>query len=276
MVFKMQKEMTLKELQNFSLGILKDIHIFCKQNGIQYSLAYGTLIGAIRHRGFIPWDDDIDIIMKREDFDRFCKIYKSNQFHLIAPRNNECWIGFARVCDFDKTYADTPCKWCEQDTGVWVDIFPVDGVSDVFDDFKKNVKIAYDFWVKQQRCRNAKHSFSLKKSFLYNIKLFVKKVIRLNGHCLRKWNKKLEENACKYKFGETGHWSQLVCIDDGDRNYQENDDFRDVIEVPFENELFYAMNGYDRFLRNIYGDYMEMPPEEKRIPKQSEIVFYWK
>lgn len=272
----MQKKMTLKELQSFSLEILKDVHSFCKQNGIRYSLAYGTLIGAVRHRGFIPWDDDVDIIMKRKDFDLFCKTYKSKYFHLIAPQNKECWIGFARVCDLKKTYADTPCKWCEYNTGVWIDIFPIDGASDVFESFKKSVTEGFAYWVKQQRYRDAKSSFSLNKPFMYNMKLFVKKIIRLNGFWLQKWNNKLIDNARKYKFGETNHWSQLVCVDDGEKNYQINEDFKDVVEISFENELFYAMNGYDRFLRNIYGDYMKLPPVENQKPKQSEITFYWK
>ena len=69
------QELTLKELQQASLDILKDVHSFCEANQIQYSIAYGTLIGALRHKGFIPWDDDVDIVMPRPDFERFCKIY---------------------------------------------------------------------------------------------------------------------------------------------------------------------------------------------------------
>ncbi|OWV26301.1 hypothetical protein B7988_06875 [Fibrobacter sp. UWB1] len=270
------KEMTLKELQEFSLNILKDVHGFCKQNNIKYSLAYGTLIGALRHKGFIPWDDDIDIIMPREEFNRFCQMYASDKYHLISPAMPECWLGFARVCDMDRTLAKTPSMWCSYDTGVWIDIFPVDGVSDDFDEFKKNISYGYDLWINQQRCRDTRHSFSKRLSLLYNIKLAVKKIVRLGGKNLEKYNNLLKENAQRYKFGETNHWSQIVCLDDGVKNYQHIDDFRDVVEVPFEDSIFYAMNGYDRFLRNIYGDYMELPPVEDQKPKQSEINFYWK
>ena len=274
----MLKKMTLKEIQNFSLSILKDVHLFCKKNKINYSLAYGTLIGAIRHKGFIPWDDDIDIIMPRDDFERFCKIYKSETFHLVAPQNKDCWIGFARVCDLNLTYADTPYKWSECSTGLWIDIFPADGVCDDFDDFKQAIARGFTFWLKQQYCRCAKHSFTFSRSFLYNLKLLIIKIITLNGMNLLKYKKKLIDNAKKHKFGETAHWSQLVCLDVVKKQYQDIRDFDDVMEVPFENDFFYVMKGYDHFLHNVYGDYMQIPSAQNQIPGhiKDNITFYWK
>ena len=270
------KEMSLKDLQKFSLRILKDVHSFCKQNNIKYSLGYGTLIGAIRHKGFIPWDDDIDIIMPRDDFERFCRIYSSKSFHLISPQNKECWIGFARVCDLNETYADCICEWTSYKTGVWIDIFPIDGASDNYNEFKNSVAQARKLWVKQQYCRYAKHTFTFKLSFIYNLKLLAVKIITLNGIWLHKHNTRLSVNAQQFKLGETKHWSQLVCIDDGEKNYQDINDFKEVVELPFEDGLFYVLSGYDRFLRNIFGDYMKLPPIESQKPKQHDVTFYWK
>ena len=106
------REMTLKEIQQVSLGILKDIHKFCVEHDIQYSLCYGTLLGAIRHKGFIPWDDDIDITMPRPEFDRFIKSYQSEKgYRLFAAENNdgdtEVSVPFARVCEMQRTFVDT-------------------------------------------------------------------------------------------------------------------------------------------------------------------------
>lgn len=270
------KKMSLHELQQFNLDILKDVHSFCKKNGIKYSLAYGTLIGAVRHMGFIPWDDDIDLIMPRDDFERFCRIYKSNQFHLISPHDNNCWIGFARVCDLDKTYAETICDWCKNKTGVWIDIFPADGVCDNIKEYQKRQLRGRKLWLKQIYCRYAKHSFTFKYSFLYNLKLLAIKIVTFNGIWLSKINTRLIANAQQCKFGESKHWSQLTCVDVVKNNYHDMDDFKNIIEVEFENEFFFAMAGYDRFLRNIYGDYMTLPPFEDRMPKQKDVIFYWK
>lgn len=97
------KEMTLREVQLFELGIRKDVHEFCMANHINYSLAYGTLIGAIRHKGFIPWDDDIDIVMPRPDYDRFCRTYKSQAgYEIFSPIQGNSYLGYTRVCDFKK------------------------------------------------------------------------------------------------------------------------------------------------------------------------------
>lgn len=122
------KEMSLREIQLFSLEILKDVHDFCISNDINYSLAYGTLLGAIRHKGFIPWDDDIDIVMPCPDYERFCKIYRSKKWRLFSPVNNDCYLNYSRVCDLDKTWV-LSLPWCkESPTGLWIDIFPIDGI----------------------------------------------------------------------------------------------------------------------------------------------------
>ena len=98
------KRLTHKELQDFSLEILTDIADFCEKEGLKYSLAYGTLLGAIRHKGFIPWDDDIDIIMPREDYNRFRETYKNRKFIFVDSNNTpDCFIAFGRVCDTERT-----------------------------------------------------------------------------------------------------------------------------------------------------------------------------
>ncbi len=97
-------ELTIQEKQEIILGILKDIDRFCRDNDIPYSLSSGTLLGAVRHGGFIPWDDDADMFMLREDFDRFVKIYKSDKYHLLFnTRSDDEFFasGYAKVNDPD-------------------------------------------------------------------------------------------------------------------------------------------------------------------------------
>lgn len=124
------KELTLRELQNEELNILKDVHSFCKKNNIRYSLYGGTLIGALRHKGFIPWDDDIDIIMPRPDYDRFCKNYKSVNYKVADMHSEKSFmLAFARVYDDKRTTSISTYPWISKDVGVWIDVFPADGLS---------------------------------------------------------------------------------------------------------------------------------------------------
>ena len=134
------REITLRELQLFSLEIMKDIHKFCENNGIEYSLLDGSLIGAIRHQGFIPWDDDIDIVMRRPDFERFCKTYKSDEYQLKYRGNGQdCMVPFARVYDVKRTVIKTTAPWCLDEVGVWVDVMPADNVIDDVEQFDVTV-----------------------------------------------------------------------------------------------------------------------------------------
>ena len=118
----------MKEIQALSLEILIDVAQFCEANGIHYSLAYGTCLGAVRHKGFIPWDDDIDVQMLREDYERFAATYRSERFKFYDCGNLEdCWIPFGRVCDCQRTICKTNIPWHggSVQTGLWIDIFPV-------------------------------------------------------------------------------------------------------------------------------------------------------
>ena len=102
------KEMSLKDIQGVSLNIMKRLHTFCVEHDIKYSLGYGTLLGAIRHKGFIPWDDHIDVFMMREDFDRFCEIYEDTvDFKLFSYNRGNTYSAVARLCDLQRTLVKT-------------------------------------------------------------------------------------------------------------------------------------------------------------------------
>ena len=132
------RQLTLKELQQLSLEILKDVADFCEKNGIRYSLGYGTLLGAVRHKGFIPWDDDVDLMMLREDYEKFRTIYKSDKYTFFDSRNTpDCYIAFGRVCDTERTLAASSIPWVRKDVGVWIDIFPIDRVPDDIETFRR-------------------------------------------------------------------------------------------------------------------------------------------
>ncbi len=273
------KELTLKELQGESLKILRDVHAFCVQNDIRYSLYGGTLIGAIRHKGFIPWDDDIDIIMPRPDFERFCHIYESTRYCLISNNiDKRCYMAMGRVCDKQKTVMKSMLPWCNNEVGCWIDIFPADGLPDDANDVNKLYSNAAKIYLHLQKMRYAKGAISLNRPLLSNLHCLFCKLVYLNGMGVSKYARKLNEYIQKYPFEKSKYWGSLSCLEPDYAKPLPHDisSFSNCKLMSFENESFYVMNGYDEVLRKIFGDYLRLPPVEKRVPKQQYIKFYWK
>ena len=274
------RHLSLSEIQTCSLEILQTVHEYCSDNGIMYSLAYGTLIGAIRHKGFIPWDDDIDIIMPRPDYERFIRSFSAPGLGIISEKDPDYYLNYCRVFDTVRTGCKTILPvGKDYRGGVWIDVFPADGVSDDFATFSDNVARYKKVWMLQLRYRYAQAS--LKDIFrTCGLKdLCILLAIKLSGQGrkrLAKINAQVRENACRIYYGSMAHWSQLEVLDDGVRNYQLCEDFEDTIDAPFEGHAFKIMKGYDRVLRNIYGDYMQLPPENQRQPKHGHVTLYWK
>lgn len=273
------KEMTLRELQLFLLEILKDVHTFCVTNNISYSLGCGTLIGAVRHKGFIPWDDDIDIIMPRPDYERFCKIYSSDKF-CIADRHNS-YIEFARVYDVTRTYCSTKLPWKQGISGAWIDIFPLDAISDDMSEYKQRYRKVEKMLRRQWRIRSSLVGFDqlfdkrdICGSIMDCAKLLIKKIlyahIDIVGH-----NASFNDLIQTHEWGTTSRWSQLGCSYGTPNEYGNNEWLYSYKLMDFEDERFYVLKGYDEWLRNKYGDYMKLPQEED-CKRHTINNFYWK
>lgn len=270
------KELSLKELQSFGLEILKSVHDFCISNDIRYSLAYGTLIGAIRHRGFIPWDDDIDIIMPRPDYERFCKEYKSKDFLVSCFETDpDCRISFARVYDNKRTVVKTMIPWNLKPGGVWIDVFPLDAIEDNTYDYEKRFQSLSRLFRLVQHERSALRKFSSVNSFYLSCKSLAIKFFFLDGLLLSHHIRLLIKRANSLRFGTTNKCGMLAYDSYGIKDCHKTSLFYSFSLVPFEQHEFMAVTGYDEYLNKIYGDYMKMPPENQRNPKQTYLHFYW-
>ena len=118
------KEMTMDDVKAVSLDVLQEFHDFCEANGLRYSLGFGTLLGAIRHKGFIPWDDDVDVVMPRPDYERFFELYRNtSDFAAIDHHHGGALIAFGRLCDMKRTCVDSSvARWTEGETGVGIKV----------------------------------------------------------------------------------------------------------------------------------------------------------
>ena len=268
------KEMTLKDIQSVSLDVLKEFHRFCVENNLKYSLAYGTLIGAVRHKGFIPWDDDVDILMPRPDYNRFVSLYKDNEnYNLFADEKKNCYLAYGRLAEMKRTLVDTPTIWANKKTGIWIDIMVLDGVEDDRNSFLSTVDVATKYWKNLFRGRFALSEFSSRRSFLSTLALLRAKLFY---NSLYKNLYKQLAICHKYEYDKCSHISNMTHFLYTSRSYFSKDIFKDVMKMPFEDSEFYVMNGYDTFLTEIYGDYMQQPPVEQRVVSHSIHSYYWK
>lgn len=270
------KELSLQEIQQYSLNVLLHVHDFCVAHDIPYTLAYGTLIGAVRHKGFIPWDDDIDIIMTRENFERFVREYESSEnLMLVAPDDKKSYLAFARVCDLKDTEVACRTPWSAYSTGVWVDIFPMDAIDNREDRHKLRYEKIHQDWTRLAVPRGAKSHFSRQWGLKGNLKILVKKLMSLNGCGLRKKVEAFIAEIQDSSYVNSSHCAQLACCDE--YGFYEKKDFEEYTTLEFEGHQLMVIKEYDKVLRQLYGDYMQLPPEESRVPKQSSTIrFYQK
>lgn len=254
------RKMTTQDIQQVSLDILKDVHGFCEQQGINYTLFGGTLIGAIRHEGFIPWDDDVDIAMPRPDYELFVRTYKSPAGYQLFSREKNgrnVYLSYARVCDMEQTYVDTEkYPWSAFKTGVWIDIFPLDGMPENEDAALAHTKTANKLFKKTCIARSIMGALNNKANSLYLIKMVVGKLLLPFYY---KWNK-LKKTCLKYDFNNSTHYSNLSFGGYGIKEYCNKNVLSRYVLHRFENTWFYIMQGYDEALRIKYGDYMTPPP----------------
>lgn len=274
------KELTVKEKQEISLDILKAIHIICEDNGITYSVIGGTLLGAVRHKGFIPWDDDIDIMMPRGDYERFCRLFiHSDKYKVLSTQNDKsCKIAYAKVCDIKDTVVIDQA-WTSEKVGLWVDVFPFDGAENDYDAFKSRYARIKKIWTslfynraiagKTSKANNAKLNIAIRCLSLLHLS-------RLNDFLARVKIRRINESAQKVPYGTTDFVSQFAFLEPGPKEYFAYGAFQDRELMRFEDTEVYGISGFEHYLTRFYGNYMQLPPEKDRVPKHEDSRIVWR
>lgn len=260
---------SLEELHGIELEILKDFHSFCIANDLRYSLAGGTLLGAVRHKGFIPWDDDIDVMMPRPDYERFIRSYRSRFYAIREPRvHSRAFRPFAKVVDRRTVLPDDDFRG--EQPGVWMDVFPIDGAaSPAF--FPPSDSRTWKLFSILLLVKNLR-MFSRKRSFAKNAILLAASPIKLLPN--RLFAEVLQRIAARDPF-DASPFRGCRVWGYGRRETLPAHVFSGRIEVPFEGGSFCAISGWREYLTAIYGDFMQLPPLEKRSPSHGLNAF-WK
>ena len=257
-------QLSLQEIKDIELELLKAYASFCEQNNLTYFLCGGTLLGAVRHKGFIPWDDDIDVFMPRPDFEKFVKLTGFNpinsDYETCFYRDTKTQIPypFAKVIDMrtkviEKTKSEDACM------GIWIDVFPIDGFSD---SMFINKLFCFRKLLWKRLCFTYSDDLSKvdkKKKF---IKMLVMPFLKLMGQ--KRLFNKLDKICRKYDFEESKNvgctvWGYKI------KELIPKYSLIPASKVSFEGLDFAAPADPSVYLSSLYGDYMQLPPEEKRI-----------
>ena len=268
---------TLAEHKQIMLEILQAFAFFCEENGLKYYLDAGTLLGAVRHKGFIPWDNDMDVCMMRPDYDRMAEILRDSHYklndHIILEQSEDSLYCFSKLSDTRTKLIEYPDSWPEENH-IYIDVFPKDGLKDL--SFKTKIvckisevlgllnwfnKHSIPYWKEKKK--------GLKKWIATIAGVLVKdknKPYRLQQRFIKWYAKNHPLESCEYANTLVNGEFDTVC---------HRKCFDDRLLMEFEGKKFYGPKGYDEWLRALYGDdYMTPPPPEKQ--GVHDIVVTWR
>lgn len=270
----------IKKIQQIELDLFKEFKRICDKYQLIYFAIGGTCIGAVRHKGFIPWDDDIDVAMPYSDYKKFQMIAEKELkegLSLYLPENHEQWNEiFMKLQNDNTTFIQSLQVGNPDDyTGVFIDIMPIYGMPK-----GKFLQRHASVFCNALRFLNGRHRTPFNKQ--YRVISKIGWVLDAPVRKLKPFNYYVElikRIFGKYPFNYSDKvlfgWRKKPNMIDKNYTYQNvfyYDDFKEMLEVPFEDTSIAVPCGYDRYLTMDFGDYMELPPEEKRVSNHDAVV----
>lgn len=270
----------IKEIQQIELDLFKEFGRICRKYHLKYFAIGGTCIGAVRHKGFIPWDDDIDVAMPYQDYKKFQRIAQkelSDNYSIYTPEHHKHWHGnFIKLQNEYTTFVETSqAEYAADYTGIYMDIMPIYGMprgrlsqhmlSMLCDCLLfLNARHRYPLIVQKSRLQKLGWVFDVPirkmKPFNYYIeiieKIFGKYSFDYSDKIIFGWRKRPSRFHKNYTY----------------QNVFNYEDFKEITEFPFEDTSIAVPCGYDNYLTMDFGNYMKLPPKEKRYPQHETVL----
>lgn len=260
-------KLSTREIQLSCLEVLKAFDALCRENQLTYFLSGGTLLGAIRHRGFIPWDDDVDVMMPRADYQRLIRLAPQKidprwGFYSLDSRS-DYGRPWTRMTDA-KTRRSTSALFSDDSSGTYIDIFPIDGMPEgarATKRFLRRIRLNDMLW------RTAMRQSVGKKERMQALKKLSAALLRPIGP--NPFARRMNRIAMRQSY--SGRFRGVSMITHyGAREKMPAEVFDHAVEVDFEGLRLPAPCGYDIYLTKLYGDYMQLPPEHRRVTHNAD------
>lgn len=262
------RELSDQEIKGRLINMLVDFSKYCDAHDLRYYLTGGTLLGAVRHKGFIPWDDDIDVSMPRPDYDKFIKLkQKEGATNLICMENGNKDFPFLKIVD-EQTIVRQENITLSDSLGLWIDVFPHDGWAENEKEASKDL-----FWLKMWKyifpyskakigCGTTKFRMILKVPFI----LFVRCVG--SNRIIHA----MDKLARKFDYNYSNWVGNFIWATYGLKERVPKEWYSKRTKLQFEKYLFWAPYKWDNYLTNIYGNYRMLPPLDER--KNHKMIVY--
>lgn len=268
-------DVDIKSIQAVQIELLKEFVRICNKNKIKYQLFSGTLLGAIRHKGFIPWDDDIDVCLLREDYNKFLKICNdeldSKYFIQNYDTDKNSMLQFTKIRKNNTIFKMDLYKDVDMHHGIFIDVFPLDNTNPKFKMAKLqrmliNIMFTISSFRSKDNCRNAKTVARkyIKFAFYYILKLFPGS----------SYDKLITKVMCVFNSNKTGyitHFTNGASKKRYNKYTMSLNEFNDTIEWEFEGDLYSISKEYHNVLSRIFGDYKKLPPQNEQRPHHGVI-----
>lgn len=262
---------TLKKVQQYELSILRDFVKICDENNLTYFGIAGTGIGSLRHEGFIPWDDDIDVGIMRNDLDKLIEIIQrdySDKYYILNAENNKNFpLTTTHICIKDSQFVLESLKGTNCPYGIFLDVFPFDCVSSDEKTLNKQMKRA---WIYSKILILRHLPFPIiafkgfTKKFIHFCTAIIHGLMKFFGISHKFLYNKIIKASCKYNGTDTGVYAYF-CGGKPTNNIFKKEDMFPLRKLKFEDIELNFPNKLEAYLTHLYGDFMQLPPPEKRV-----------